>query len=166
MAEADYYLQIEGVKGETLTKDFKDAIQVESWSDGASNAGSATVGQGLGTGKVSFQDFHFVTQVGTASLQCWLHTCKGTHFKEAVLSCRKTGGGGEPYTYLKVTFNDLVFSSHQSGGANGSSTLPMDQISFNYSKITKQYYKQDEKGNVEQTNNVTYDTKVVSGTGA
>jgi type VI secretion system secreted protein Hcp len=166
MAEADYYLQIEGIKGESLAKEFTDAIQVESWSDGASNSGSSTVGQGLGTGKVSLQDFHFVTQCGTASLQMYLHTCKGTHFKEAILSCRKTGGNGEPYTYLKVTFNDLVFSSYQTGGSNGSNTLPMDQISFNYTKITKQYFMQKEDGTVSQTNNVTYDTKAVSGSGA
>ena len=166
MAAADYYLQIEGIKGESKATGFEDAIQVESWSFGATNSGSASIGQGLGTGKVSLQDFHFVVENGSASLPLFLATCKGNHFKEAVLSCRKTGGGGEPYTYYKVTFGDLVFSSFQTGGSNGSGALPMEQVSFNFTKITHQYYMQKEDGTVSQTNNVTYDTKAVSGSGA
>ncbi len=166
MAEADYYLQIQGIKGESLSVGFEDAIQVQSWSFGATNSGSASVGQGLGSGKVSFQDFHFVVQNGSASLPLFLATCKGNHFKEAVLSCRKTGGGGEPYTYYKVTFGDLVFSSFQTGGSDGSGSLPMEQVSFNFTKITHQYYMQKSDGTVAQKSNVTYDTKTVSGTGA
>ena len=166
MAEADYYLQITGIKGESKSIGFEDSIQVESWSFGASNAGSASIGTGLGTGKVSLQDFHFTVQNGSASLPLFLATCKGNHFKEAILSCRKTGGGGEPYTYYKVTFGDLVFSSFQTGGSNGSGSLPMEQVSFNFTKITHQYYGQKEDGSVSQKSNVTYDAKTVSGSGA
>lgn len=166
MAEADYYLQIEGIKGESAATEFKDAIQVQSWSFGANNSGSASIGSGLGTGKVSLQDFHFVVENGAASLPLFLATCKGNHFKKAILSCRKTGGAGNPYTYYKVTFNDLVFSSFQTGGSNGSGALPMEQVSFNFTKITHQYFKQLQDGTVEQSNNVTYDTKAVEGSGA
>src|SRR5690349_11828139 len=128
MAEADFYLKIQDIEGEAIAKDFEGQMQIESWSFGATNSGSAGVGTGLGTGRVSLQDFHFVIQNGKASPQLFLACAKGDHKGEAVLSCRKTGGGGTPYTYLEVTFNQCVISSFQTGASNGSGVLPMEQI--------------------------------------
>ena len=162
MAEADYYLKIDGVDGEAMAKGFDKQMQIESWSFGATNSGSSTIGSGLGTGKASMQDFHFVIQNGVASPKLFLTTCKGTHVPQAILSCRKTGGDGNPYTYLKVTFNDLVLSSFQTGGSNGSGSLPMEQVSFNFSKITLEQYKQAQDGSVTLATTSTYDTKTVT----
>ena len=173
MADADYYLKIETIEGESVVKevDSKDsgllnkACQIESWSFGASNSGSAGLGTGLGTGKVSLQDFHFAIYNGKASVQLFLACAKGNHIPKATLSCRKTGGGGTPYTYYRVIFEDLVISSFQTGGSNGSSTLPMEQISFNFTKITHQYYEQNTKdGSMQMTSTAVYDAKLVEGT--
>jgi type VI secretion system secreted protein Hcp len=163
MAQSDFYLAIEGIKGESEAVGFEEQIQVESWSMGANNSGSAGLGTGMGTGKVSMQDFHFVMQNGKASAQIMLAVCKGNHIPQAVLSCRKTGGDGSPYTYYKYTFNDLVLSSFQSGA---SQALPMEQVSFNYTKITLEYFQQKADGTVALTNTIAYDTKKVEGTGA
>ena len=165
MASEDFYLKIEGVTGESESVGFENQMQIQSWSFGASNAGSSTLGTGLGTGKVSLQDFHFVIENGKASVQLFLACCKGDHKKEAVLSCRKTGGSGEPYTYYKVTFNDLVISSFQTGGSAGGG-LPIEQCSFNFTKITHEYFQQKADGSVSLTNTVNYDTKKVQGGGA
>jgi type VI secretion system secreted protein Hcp len=163
MAQSDFYLQIEGIEGESEAVGFEKQIQIESWSMGANNAGSAGLGTGLGTGKVSMQDFHFVMQNGKASAQIMLAVCKGNHIKKAVLSCRKTGGDGSPYTYYKYSFEDLVLSSFQSGA---SQALPMEQVSFNYTKITLEYFQQKPDGTVALSNTIAYDTKKVEGTGA
>ena len=163
MANSDFYLQIDGIEGESEATGFEKQIQIESWSMGANNAGSAGLGTGLGTGKVSMQDFHFVMQNGKASAQIMLAVCKGNHIPQAVLSCRKTGGDGSPYTYYKYTFNDLVLSSFQSGA---SQALPMEQVSFNYTKITLEYFQQKADGTVALSNTIAYDTKKVEGTGA
>ena len=166
MAEADYYLKVDTIEGEAEAKGFEKQMQIESWSFGATNSGSSSLGTGMGTGKVSMQDFHFVIQNGKASVQLFLATCKGNHIPQAILSCRKTGGDGSPYTYYKVTFGDLVLSSFQTGGSNGSGALPMEQVSFNFTKITHEYFQQKADGTVALTNTVTYDTKAVEGTGA
>jgi type VI secretion system secreted protein Hcp len=163
MAQSDFYLQIEGIEGESEAVGFEKQMQIESWSMGANNSGSAGLGTGLGSGKVSMQDFHFVIQNGKASAQLMLAVCKGNHIPQAVLSCRKTGGDGTPYTYYKYTFNDLVLSSFQSGA---SQTLPMEQVSFNYTKITLEYFQQKADGTVALSNTISYDTKKVEGTGA
>ncbi|NNE68370.1 MAG: type VI secretion system tube protein Hcp [Pyrinomonadaceae bacterium] len=166
MAEADFYLKIDTIEGESEARGFEKQMQIQSWSFGASNSGSSSIGTGLGTGKVSLQDFHFVIENGKASVQLFLATCKGNHIPQAILSCRKTGGDGSPFTYYKVTFNDLVISSFQTGGSNGSGSLPIEQVSFNFTKITHEYFQQKADGTVALTNTVTYDTKKVEGSGA
>ena len=167
MADADYYLKIEGIDGETVSEGFEKNMQIESFSFGATNSGSAIQGTGMGVGKASMQDFHFVVQNGKASLPLFLAVCKGNHIAQATLTCRKTGGDGVPYPYLKVTFDNLVLSSFQTGGSNGSNILPMEQVSFNFAKITMEYSAQATSGGgVERTNSVSYDVKTVKGEGA
>ena len=166
MANADFYLKIDTIEGESEATGFEKQMQIESWSFGATNSGSSGVGTGAGTGKVSLQDFHFVVQHGKASPQLLLATCKGNHIPQAILSCRKTGGDGNPFTYLKFTFGDLVVSSIQKGASNGSGVLPMDSISFNFTKITEEYFQQKSDGTVALTNTISYDIKKVQGEGA
>ena len=166
MASSDYYLKIDTIEGEAEAIGFEKQLQIESWSFGASNAGTASQGTGLGSGKVSLQDFHFVIENGKGSLPLFLACCKGNHIPQAILSCRQTGGDGTPYTFYKVTFNDLVISSFQTGASGGTGSKPMEQCSFNFTKITHEYFQQKADGTVSLTNTVTYDTKKVEGSGA
>jgi type VI secretion system secreted protein Hcp len=165
MAAEDFYLKLDTITGEAEAVGFEKQMQIQSWSFGANNSGSSKLGTGMGTGKVSLQDFHFTIENGKASVQLFLACCKGNHIPNAILSCRKTGGGGEPYTYYKVTFNDLVISSFQTGGSAGGG-LPIEQISFNFTKITHEYFQQKADGSVALSNTVTYDIKKVQGSGA
>lgn len=166
MASADYYLKVDTIEGESDAVGFEKQMQIESWSFGASNSGSSTIGTGLGSGKVTLQDFHFVVQNGKASPQLFLACAKGNHIPQAMLSCRKTGGDGTPFTYTKITFGDIVISSFQTGGSNGGGGLPMEQISFNFTNITFEYFQQKQDGTVSLTNTTAYDIKKVEGTGA
>lgn len=165
MAQTDYYLKIDTIEGESDAKGFEKQMQIESFSFGATNSGSAVQGTGLGAGKVSLQDFHFVVQNGKASPQLFLACAKGNHIPQAILTCRKAGGDGNPYTYLKVTFGDIVISSFQTGGSGGQ-ILPMEQISFNFTNVTFEYFQQKPDGTVALTNTTSYDIKKVEGTGA
>lgn len=164
MADSDFYLNIDTIIGEAESVGFEKQMQIQSWSFGASNSGSASSGSGLGTGKVSLQDFHFVITHGKASPQLFLACAKGNHIPTAVLSCRKTGGGGNPFTYLKVTFGDLVISSRNIGGSDGSGSLPVDSISFNFTNIKEEYFLQKADGSVALNDTAVYDTKKVEGT--
>ena len=165
MAAEDFYLKIDTIKGESEATGFEEQMQIQSWSFGANNAGQGGLGTGLGSGKVSLQDFHFVIEMGKATVQNFLATCKGNHIPQAILSCRKTGGDGTPYVFFKVTFNDIVVSSYQMGGSAGGGN-PIDQCSFNFTKITMEYFQQKADGTVSLTNTITYDTKKVEGSGA
>src|ERR1700694_4504836 len=115
MAVVDYFLKIDGIDGEAQDTKHKNEIQLESWSFGATNGGTAALGLGMGQGKVQMGDFHFVMRSNKASPKLYLACCDGEHIKKAILTCRKAGK--DQQEYLVWTFQDLVVSSFQTGGA-------------------------------------------------
>src|SRR3546814_1745445 len=74
---------------------------------------------------------------------------EGEHIKEVVLTCRKASGKGGQVEYLKVTMNDVMVSSYQTGGSSGASSIPMDQFSLNFVKIKYEYMPQKPDGTLE-----------------
>jgi type VI secretion system secreted protein Hcp len=141
---SDYLLEIDGIKGESTDKKFPGTIEVESFSWGASNAGSHGAGSGGGAGKVSMQDLHFTTNVNKSSPLLLLACASGQHIKKAILHIRKQGGGQEEY--YKLSMEDLLVSSYQSGGHSGA---PTDQFALNFTKIVFDYKPQKADGSLD-----------------
>jgi type VI secretion system secreted protein Hcp len=148
MAAVDYYLILDGIKGESQDHKMKDkgAIDVESWSWGESQTGTHVGGGGGGAGKVAMQDFHFVMKVNKASPELMLACAEGRHIKKADLICRKAGK--EQQEFLKISMEDLLVSSYQTGGSGHSDIIPTDQISLNFSKIKFEYKEQKADGSL------------------
>ena len=146
MAVADYFLKIDGIEGESHDEKHPGEIQLDSWSWGASQGGTMSAGGGGGAGKVNMQDFHFTMTVNKAAPKLVLACASGQHIPKAVLICRKAGK--EQQEFLKYTFSDLLVSSYQTGGSGGSSALPVEQISLNYTKIEIEYKEQKADGSL------------------
>jgi type VI secretion system secreted protein Hcp len=146
MASVDYFLKIEGIDGESKDQKHAGEIQLQSWSWGETQSGAMSAGGGGGAGKVSMQDFHFVMEVNKASPKLLLACASGQHIASATLTCRKAGT--EQQEFLQYKFYELLISSFQTGGSGGSSILPQDQISFNYTKIEVQYKEQTDTGSL------------------
>ena len=74
MSTADYFLKIDTIAGESedADPDLKGTLQIQNWSFGETNSGSSVTGTGLGSGKVSMQDFHFTVDYGKASPNLFL----------------------------------------------------------------------------------------------
>lgn len=144
---SDFLLEIDGIKGESQDAKHKETIEIMSFSWGASNAGSFGAGSGGGAGKVSFQDLHFTSTVGKHSPLVALHCASGKHIAKATLFVRKAGE--EQHDYYIITLTDVLVSSFQDGGSEGSSSLPVDQFALNFAKIKWEYKIQDEKGAVK-----------------
>src|SRR5262249_33326550 len=123
VADVDYFLKIDGAEGESPDSKHPGEIECLNWSWGEANAGSSHSGGGGGTGKVSMQDFHFTQRVCKSSPALMLFCADGTHIKKAVLTCRKAGK--DQQEYLKIEMEDVVVSSFQTGGSQGS-VLPTD----------------------------------------
>jgi type VI secretion system secreted protein Hcp len=152
----DYFLKIDGIKGESQDAKHKGEIDVLSWSWGATNTGSMAHAGGGGAGKVAMQDFHFTMNVNTASPELMQHCASGKHIGNALLTCRKAGG--DQQEYMKYKFADLLISSYQTGGSN-SAEIPVESISFNFSKIEFEYKEQKPDGSLGGAVVKTWDLK-------
>ena len=152
-AAVDYFLKIEGVEGESKNDKHKNEIEILSWSWGVSNQGTNASGGGGGAGKVSVRDFTFKTMAGKASPKLFSAAVTGQRFPKAVLT---TDAGSRPGFY-KVTLSDVLVSSYQADGSQGS--MPMEQISLNYSKIEFEYVPQGTDGRAAAPVKAGYDVK-------
>jgi type VI secretion system secreted protein Hcp len=141
----DYFLKIDGIDGESADDKHKNDIDVQSFSWGASNAGTMAYGGGGGAGKVSFNDFHFTMGVNKATPKLIQACASGEHIKKAVFIARKAGKKQEEF--LTIKFTDILISSYQTGGGHGAE-IPNESISFNFSKVEYEYKEQKADGSL------------------
>ena len=157
MAQVDYFLKFDGIKGESADAKHKDEIDIEAWSWGETNAAGPASGGGGGAGKVSMQDFHFVMRMNRASVSLMKACATGEHIKEATLTARKAGK--DQAEFLVIKMNDVLISTYQTGGSEGSDVVPTDQVSFNFAKIDVMYKPQKADGSLEAGIHFKYDLK-------
>jgi type VI secretion system secreted protein Hcp len=155
MAQVDYFLKIEGVDSESTDDKHKGEIELESFSWGETQSGTAGRGGGAGAGKVQPQDFNFVKRTDKGSPVLFVGCATGQHFKSAILTARKAGGGQQDY--LKVTMSDVLISSYQVGGASHSELVPTEQVSLNFAKLEMSYKEQKADGSLGGEVKQTYD---------
>ncbi len=155
MAAVDYFLKIDGIKGESTDDKHKGEIDLMSWSWGAMQTGTASHGGGAGAGKVSKEDFRFVKRADKSSPNLMIACTTGQHFKEATLYARKAGGGQQEFLTIKLS--DLLVSSYNTEGAGHSDTIPIENISLNFSKLEMVYKEQKADGTLGADVKQTYD---------
>ncbi|MGO9094459.1 MAG: Hcp family type VI secretion system effector [Bryobacteraceae bacterium] len=157
MALVDYFLKLDGIYGESNDSKHKGEIEIESFSWGAHQAGTASHGSGQGAGRVQLEDFSFVMRVSKGSPKLMLSCCNGEHIKSAILTCRKAGK--EQQEYHKITFHDLMVSSYHTNGTGAADVIPMDQITLNFTKVEMEYKEQKPDGSLGGAIKSFYDMK-------
>jgi len=137
----DTHIKFDGVGGESSHKDHKGEIQVLSWNWGVSNA-SMTAGGGSGKGKATPDTFSFTHIYDKASPVLAKQCASGKHFKDAVLTARKSGEGQKDF--LKVTLKEVFITSvSHNGGSEGDI---METVTCSFADVEFAYKPQDEKG--------------------
>lgn len=134
-----------GIKGESPVDNYKDYMEIQSFSWGAIQTGTFDYGEGGSGGKVNMQDFHFSMKVNKASPKLMEACANGSHVKTATLVCRKSGGKSA-VEYLKVDMTDVIVASYQTGGQESGDDVPLDQISLNFAKVVFTYKDQKADG--------------------
>lgn len=141
----DAYLKIDGIPGESTATNFKDWIEVLSFSHGVSQPAAAAVSTagGASVGRCEHGDFTISKELDKASPILAQKCSEGTHLKEIMLTlCRSTGGGQVQYMEYKLT-NAIISSVSVSGSGQG---LPIEAVAFNYGKIEWKYTIQKREG--------------------
>lgn len=150
----DAFLKVTGVDGESKAKGHEKWIQLQSYSFGGSNIGSAALGGGMGTGKADLQDFHFTTSMDKSVPDLMAKCLTGEHIPKAELHQVKSGGTN--LTFFKVTMEEVLISSVQFAG---SGDIPNCSVSFNFTKIKTEYTAQNAQGGSDGTSTQGYDIK-------
>jgi type VI secretion system secreted protein Hcp len=139
----DMFLNLDGVKGESKDKAHTQEIDILGWSWGMSNSGSAHVGGGAGSGKVSVQDLSVTKYLDSSSAPLMLSCCNGEHFDSAVLTVRKAGE--KPLEYLTIKLQEVLITSVATGASGGDDRLT-ENVTLNFAKVKVEYLPQEAKG--------------------
>jgi len=136
-AQVDYFLKIDGIEGEADHKNHVGEMILIGMSSDIKNILKVRR-PGLGGGKASFSDFHFVKTLDKASPVLAKACAQGQHFPEVKITARRTpDGASDDEQYYVITLQDCLISSYQLGG--GTDDIPTEQLSLNFSKITWSY---------------------------
>lgn len=141
-AATNYFLQIDGIKGESKDKDHKDWIDIDSFSWGLTSTVSSTGGGG-GTGKATFSDFAWTQQVDMSTPKWFLDVATGKHISKVTLDVTQSFDGGAQ------SFFQLIFTGTQGTAMNitGAGESLLEQASMTSGATVKMRYRpQDAKG--------------------
>jgi len=151
---APAFMKLGDIKGEATDADYRDTIEIQSFSLGASNPATAT-----GGGRVSFSDLSLVKKLDASSPLLYLNAAKGQVIPTATLHLTRSTEGGQEEYYM-ITMTDVLVTSVQSGGsAGGSGPLPTESISLNYTKIEFTYWPQSATGGLGEPIRTGWDIK-------
>ena len=139
----DTHIKFDGVDGESTHKDHKGEIEVLSWSWGVSNASSVSSGGGSGKGKAVPGAFHFTHNYDKASPVLAKQCAQGKHFKQVVVTSRKSGEGQKDF--LKITMKEVFVSAVQPNCIHQGGDI-LESVSMSYGEIEFGYKAQDAKG--------------------
>jgi len=151
----EYFLKLDGIKGEALASKHKDEIELHSFSWGASNP-TTVHGSGLSAGKVAIHDFTVSKPVDKASAKLLEMCCSGKHIKDGYLYCAKSTGDKHPGDYLTIKFEQVHVAGWSTGGSHGDA-IGVESVTFAFGKFELDYKIQDDKGNLTAAGNAKYD---------
>ena len=156
-AATDYFLELDGIKGESSDQKHKGTIDIESFSWGLRTKTSGQSGGGGGAGKVSFHDISIKKPVDSSSPKLFLACATGQHIEKAVLYVRKSGG--QQVEYLKITLTDVLVSSYNVGSQEPKGPGEVESVSFNFAKMEQQYVPVNPDGSSGAPVKAGYDVK-------
>ena len=156
----DAFLKISTIPGESTDDKHKDWIEILSYSHSLRqpNSGSVSAGGARSAERVDHADFTIVKALDKASPKLALSCCRGEHIPEVTLAlCRATGDKAK---YMEYKMSDVIVSSTRPGGAaKGGDSLPLEEVSFSYSKIEWTYTATDAAGKSKGDVKANWDLK-------
>ena len=170
----DYFLKIDGVKGESQDDKHKDEIHIIGFSWGAKNTGSMQTGLGGGVGRADVQDLTVKKFLDLSSPLLGQSCISGKHFASIQLTGRRQGETPLEHVIIKLT--NAIVSTYKIGGGlddissddyKGQDDAPFAEtelVKFNFEEYSFKYVQQTDKGgagsNVQQGWNVRSNKKV------
>lgn len=138
----DVYLQIDGIKGESMDDKHKDWIECKSVSWGVSQPKSATASTGGGhTAERCEHSEIVVTKLADLATPILLQTCAaGKTIPKAKLEFMRADGQGERVKYFEVQLENVLIGDVHPQVAEGD--FMHENVGLKFSKIKYMYTQQ------------------------
>ncbi|RMX04243.1 type VI secretion system tube protein Hcp [Corticibacter populi] len=159
MSNSDFFLDLDGIEGESTDQDFKGKIEIETFSFGVSNEGTMAKGGGGGTGKAQFQNISIGKSQDKASPKLFKAAATGDHIKKAVISGRKASGKGNQYVYLTYTLEDVMVTGYSTSATQGDAVV-RELVTLDFARIKVEYKPQKADGTPEGAVAAGYDRAI------
>lgn len=150
----DCHLKLDGVKGESLHKDHKDEIELESWSWNVHNA-TCTVGGGSSVGKGTAGMINCSKKFDSASTNLAKSCASGKHFDKAVITMAKSGEGQQ--TFMTITLKEVRVADQSVSASRGGEV--MEAVSLSYADLEIAYKPQKPDGSMGGDIKFGWDTR-------
>ncbi len=136
------------IKGETLDDEMAKlfAFQITGFGFGATNSSIIdSQSGGGGVGKTDFEEFTFDKITDSASAGLYRACATGRHIKEAIMECRRQGGGNQPggLTFFTVRFKTVIVKEMKWSGGDDALT---ESMSLAYGAKQIEYRRQGKDG--------------------
>lgn len=145
------YIKLGDIKGESQDAKHKDWIEILSFSHGVSKPASAT-GASRRRGDVMMEDLVITKMLDKATPKLFEYATKGQVIPEVILDIVNSSRN----SYYTITLSNVMISSVNNGGSTSGQNEIMDQVSFNYEKITWTYNSVDARGGTSGKVTATY----------
>jgi type VI secretion system secreted protein Hcp len=133
---SDYFLKLEGIKGESKDKINAGSIEISSFSWGVSQSAGSVGGAGGSSGRASFQPMRFVAPTTSASAALMLACASGQRFPSGVLSENSPANDGTTSLAATYELSDCVVSEYFVGGpADDTGPGDVDTFSLSFRKF-------------------------------
>jgi type VI secretion system secreted protein Hcp len=139
---ADYYLQLDGIKGESA--DARHAGWIEctaiDWSVTQAKSATASTSGGHTAERAELSEIHISKLVDLASpMLAELCAC-GRTIPKAKLEMQRADGNGEPIKYFEVELENVLVARIAPKFAGGD--VPVESLSLKFSKVKWRYTQQ------------------------
>ena len=142
-ADADVFLKIEGIDGESTTEGHEGEIDVLAWSWGVSNSFDiGSIGGGGGTGKSSFTPIKIIKSVDSATNELLLKAAVVDSIPEAFLTVTRQTAKGADEEYLKLRLIDVYVTKVAHGGKDTEVGVA-ETLLLEWIKVEAEYRRYD-----------------------
>ena len=139
-AATDYFLNVDGIPGDSTAAGYAGQIVVNSWQFGVGR--TLVTGNPASAAKVNCADFVFAKILDVSSPGLLRESLGGSAISKVVLSGTRTATPDQ-VLFLRITFTNVLESSYamSSGG-----DTPTESVSFNYGTLLVEYRAQNTDG--------------------
>jgi type VI secretion system secreted protein Hcp len=144
---ADYFLEINGIAGETQDAKQAKSVDVLSYQWGVTAA--PPVSGGGAAGRPQLKELTIQKRVDVASPTLFRRLAAGQTIQSMELIGRKSGA--TQVIFLRYCFQQVHVTSINHSDSTGSGPAPTENITFHYNAVSEQYTRQNPDGSLGGT---------------